>query len=117
MRMPALAFTSVRQKLFAGALLSSLVALLVAGAALFAYDLHGYRASSSASLATEAALLGNASAAAVQFDDPLVAAGNLAFLRARPTVRVAAIYLPSGAIFASYARNGIPRSEIPAVPG
>ena len=117
MRMPAVAFTSVRQKLFAGALLSTLVALLVACAALFAYDLHGYRASSSASLAIEAELLGNASAAAVQFDDRLVAAANLAFLRARPTVRVAAIYLPGGAIFASYARHSVPRSEIPAVPG
>ena len=111
------AFTSVRQKLFAGAILASLVALLVSGVTLFAYDLHGYRKSSLASLAIEAELVGHASSAALQFEDPVVAATNLGFFKARPTVRAAALYDPRGALFATYARPDVLQSELPASPG
>jgi signal transduction histidine kinase/CheY-like chemotaxis protein/HPt (histidine-containing phosphotransfer) domain-containing protein len=112
-----MAFTSVRQKLFAGVLFTSLVALLISGASLFVYDLRSYRESSSAALAVEAELLGHATSAALQFDDRAVANQNLGFLKARPTIRAAAIYNPRGAVFASYSRPGIPFSEIPQLPG
>ena len=108
---------SVRGKLFAGALLTSLVALLVAGVSLFAYDLHTYRQAGATSLAIEAQVIGNASAAALQFDDRMSASQNLAVLRARPTIRVAAVYGPSGGVFASYVRGNVPKDEIPALPG
>jgi len=104
---------SVRRKLFAGVLLTSLVALLVSGGVLFAYDLHSYRDWSGKSLMIEAELLGNASGAALQFDDPAVATQNLAFLGARATVRAAAIYRPTGTLFATYTRKDVPVSEIP----
>jgi signal transduction histidine kinase/CheY-like chemotaxis protein/HPt (histidine-containing phosphotransfer) domain-containing protein len=108
-----LAFTSVRQKLFAGVLLTSLVALLVSGLSLFLYDLHSYRQSSATDLSTEAELLGYLTAAALQFDDRGVATQSLTFLKARPNVRVAAIYEPAGGVFASYVRAGVPASELP----
>jgi signal transduction histidine kinase/HPt (histidine-containing phosphotransfer) domain-containing protein/ActR/RegA family two-component response regulator len=112
-----LAFSSVRQKLFAGVLLTSLVALLISAGSLFLYDLHSYRQSSSTALGVEAELLGHASSAALQFDDRAVATQNLGFLRARPTIRAAAVYDWQGAPFATYSRNGVPMSEIPALAG
>jgi signal transduction histidine kinase/CheY-like chemotaxis protein/HPt (histidine-containing phosphotransfer) domain-containing protein len=108
---------SVRQKIFLSAVLTSLVALLVSGASLFAYDLHAYRQASAASLAVEAELLGSASSAALQFDDSDVATANLAFLKARPTGRAAALYTPRGELFATYVRKDVPRQEIPPAPG
>ena len=117
MKSPFPRFSSVRQKLFAGVLLTSLVALLISGASLFLYDLHNYRESSSTDLSVEAALLGHVTTAALQFDDRAVAAQNLAFLKARPTVRAGAIYNPRGAIFASYVRPGVPGTELPSLPG
>jgi signal transduction histidine kinase/CheY-like chemotaxis protein/HPt (histidine-containing phosphotransfer) domain-containing protein len=110
-------FNSVRQKLFAGVLLTSVVALLLTGASLFVYDLHQYRKHSSRDLATEAELLGYATAAALQFDDRAVASQTLAFLRARPAIRSAAVYTPSGEFFATYTRPGIQGTELPALPG
>ena len=117
MKSPFPRFHSVRQKLFAGVLFTSLVALLVSGASLFIYDLRGYRESSSNSLAVQAQLLGYGSTAALQFDDRSVAAQNLAFLKARPTIRTAAIYNTRGAVFAAYARPDVLKTEIPALPG
>jgi signal transduction histidine kinase/CheY-like chemotaxis protein/HPt (histidine-containing phosphotransfer) domain-containing protein len=111
-----IAFKSVRQKLFAGVLLTSLVALLISGASLFVYDLYSYRQSSATNLTVEAELLGHATSAALQFDDRRVAAQNLAFMIARPTIRAAAVYTPGGELFASYVRRGVAASEIPGRP-
>jgi signal transduction histidine kinase/CheY-like chemotaxis protein/HPt (histidine-containing phosphotransfer) domain-containing protein len=113
MNRPSLSFRSVRQKLLAGVLLTSIVALLVSGAALFLYDLHTHRVSSATDLSVQAELLGYATTAALQFDDPAAATQSLAFLRARPTLRRAALYKPSGAIFASYSREGLVASDFP----
>ena len=98
---------SVRHKLFAGVLLTSIVALLVSGGSLFIYDTHTYRDGVAADLAMQAELLGYSTTAALQFEDREVARQNLAFLRARPTIRVAAIYEADGSLFASYARPGV----------
>jgi signal transduction histidine kinase/CheY-like chemotaxis protein/HPt (histidine-containing phosphotransfer) domain-containing protein len=111
-----IAFKSVRQKLFAGVLLTSLVALLVSGVSLFLYDLYTYRETTSNGLALDARLLGYVTSAALQFDDRAVAEQNLAFLKSRPTIRSAAIYGPRGELFATYLRRGVPASEIPARP-
>src|SRR6185437_1747410 len=42
---------------------------------------------------------------------------NVAFLKARPKIRAAAVYTAGGSLFASYAREGVQRSEIPSAPG
>lgn len=116
MKRSRISFRSVRQKLLAGVLLTSIVALLVSGAALFLYDLHSHRVSSATDLAVQAELLGHATTAALQFDDPAEATRSLGFLRARPTLRRAAVYRPSGAIFATYSRQGLVESGFPALP-
>ena len=110
---------SVRRKLFAGALLTSLVAVLLTGASLFVYDLHGYRTTTSTDLAIQAELLGHATAAALEFDDRAVANQNLSFLAVRPTVRRAAVYQPGGELFATYSRADLrglkPPAQMPAL--
>jgi signal transduction histidine kinase/CheY-like chemotaxis protein/HPt (histidine-containing phosphotransfer) domain-containing protein len=115
--MRAFSFRSVQQKLVAGILLTSGVALLVALAGMFLYDQHTLRERSSSDLATQAELIGNATVAALQFDDPVVANQNLSFLRARPSVRVAALYSPRGAVFALYTRAGVQGAIVPELPG
>ena len=116
MKAPFPRFRSVRQKLFAGVLLTSVAALLVTGVTLFFYDLRSYRETSTAELAVQAELIGHASTAALQFDDAKFAADNLARLRGRPSIRAAAIYNSRGAVFASYVRPGARPEDIPVLP-
>ena len=107
---------SVRSKLFTAVLMTTLAALLICGGSLFLYDLHTYRESSATALAVEATRLGHGTTAALQFDDATAAAQTLALLQARPTIRMAAIYNPRGALFASYARKGV-SAAVPPLPG
>ena len=111
------AFRSVRQKLFSGAVLTSLVALVVTGASLFVYDLHTYRQNAATDLALQADLLGNVSTAALQFDDQSAAAKNLAFLHSRDNIRAAVLFTPRGAVFATYLRPDVEKEALPRLPG
>ena len=110
---PFIPSRSLRGKLFAGVLLSSIVALLLTCGALFAYDLHTYRQSSAADLEVQAELIASATAAALQFDDARAATQNLRFLRARPSIRGAAVYTARGKPFATYLRDGVDPAELP----
>jgi len=112
--MNLLAQRSVQQKLLALVLLATLVALLVAVAAMVAYDLRLYQRNWIADMTTQAELLGRTSAPALAFDDARVAKENLEFLRYRPKVRAAAIYNANGKLFASFANEG--GGEFPALP-
>ncbi|HWH49047.1 MAG TPA: ATP-binding protein [Burkholderiales bacterium] len=107
---------SVRNKLFAGVLVTSLAALLVTGVAMLIYDLRSYHTTQVNDLTTQAELIGRASAAALQFDDRKFAADNLSLLKVRPKVRAAAIYNAKGGLFASYLRAGAASAELPALP-
>jgi signal transduction histidine kinase len=104
---------SLRSRLTGAILLTTLAALLIALAALVAYDLRAYDRSWKADVHTQAELLGRMSAPALAFDDPSAAQGNLELLRLRPRVQAAAIYTARGTLFASYLRS--PREA--AVPG
>src|SRR5258706_5843288 len=116
-RPPFLRIRSVRQKLFAGVLLTSFAALLVTGIALFIYDVRTYRESIARDLEVQAELIGRATSAALQFDDVKFAADNLALLSARPSIRAAALYNARGAIFAMYLPAGAERKDLPPLPG
>jgi PAS domain S-box-containing protein len=109
-------FHSVRNKLFAGVLLTSLAALLVTGVSMVIYDLHSYRLAWASDLSTQAELIGRASVPALQFDDPKLAQNNLALLRVRPMIDAAALYSARGAIFARYVRDGSEPEEFPLLP-
>ncbi|HTA66088.1 MAG TPA: ATP-binding protein [Xanthomonadaceae bacterium] len=97
---------SLRLKLLGVILLTTLVALVVAVAAIVVYDLRDYQRNWTSDINTQAELLARISASAIAFDDPQVARENLDLLRLRPHVQAAAIYTAKGAAFATYARPG-----------
>ncbi|MGH8855850.1 MAG: CHASE sensor domain-containing protein, partial [Telluria sp.] len=101
---------SIRTKLVAAVMLTSLAALLVSIGLVIAYDLRNYHRSLMNDLATQAELVGHMTSAALTFDDPRLANENLALLRTRPVVRAAAIYDANGELFASYQAQGESRA-------
>jgi signal transduction histidine kinase/ActR/RegA family two-component response regulator len=105
---------SVRGKLMRVVLITTALALWVAGAAMLTYDLNVYRSSWASDLHTEAAILALSTGPALAFDDHDSAARDLAALRARPQVQVAALYTADGRLYASYARSG--QASVPEHP-
>jgi signal transduction histidine kinase len=103
---------SISRKILAVKLASTLVALLLAIAAMVVYDLRLYYQGWINDLTTQAELLGQMTAPALSFDDAKVARENLALLRYRPRILAAAIYDARGRLFATYpqeATGGFPR--------
>ena len=97
---------SIRARLVAVVLLTTLAALGVALAAMVAFDLNASRRLWIDDMSTQADLLGQSSASALAFDDARVATENLALLHYRPQVRAAAVYDAHGRLFATYAAKG-----------
>ena len=107
---------SIRKKLVAIVMSTTLAALLVSVGIVVAYDLRSYQAALLNDLSTQAVLVGHMTSAALAFDDPRLAKDNLALLSSRPSVRAAAIYDDTGALFASYQAAG-ERIAFPVHPG
>ncbi|MFM9434050.1 signal transduction histidine kinase/CheY-like chemotaxis protein [Janthinobacterium sp. CG_23.3] len=97
---------SIRLKLLAVVLSTTLVALLVSIGSIIAYDLRAYHRTVLADMASQSELLGRMTSAALTFDDRRLARENLALLRIRPGVQAGAIYNAGGALFASYLAPG-----------
>src|SRR6266702_4683257 len=93
---------SIRYKLNWVVLATTFVALSLAGLAMVIFDLRSYQQTWESDLLTQADLLGLATAPALSFNDPKTARENLALLKARPNITGAAIYDPSGKVFATY---------------
>jgi signal transduction histidine kinase len=91
-------------------------ALLAASIALLLLDYRSYHARLVSDTETQADILGKASAAALEFDDPRAATENLALLAAKPGISAGALYTTKGALFATYRRAGAPASAFPALP-
>jgi PAS domain S-box-containing protein len=96
---------SVRGKLMRVVLVTTAIAVAVAGIAMLTHDLTAYRQSWAVDLSNEAAILALSTAPALAFDDHVVAERNLSALRVRPRVKVAAIYSQDGNLYASYVRE------------
>jgi signal transduction histidine kinase len=92
-------------------MLVSGTALLLAGAALFAYDLYSFRVRTVRDLGIQAQIIGSNSISAVVFDDSRSAGTTLSALQAAPHVMSAEIYTPDGVAFAGYRRD--PRQATP----
>ena len=107
---------SIRKKLVAVVMLTTLAAVLTSVGLIIAYDLRAFQRALVNDLSTQAELVGHMSAAALAFDDPRLAGENLALLRTRPTVDAAAIYDERGRLFASYVAGGAP-AALPVRPG
>jgi|SRR5450631_1257251 signal transduction histidine kinase len=97
---------SVRAKLMRVVLLTTALALAVSGIAMLLHELYVYRTAWTADISTEAAIVALSTVPALTFDDHAAAERSLSALEARRRVMVAALYLPNGAIFASYVRQG-----------
>ena len=97
---------SLAGKLMLVMFVSTLVALSSAGAALLYTDMRENRAAWADDVLTEAGIVAFAAQPSLSFNDRERAARNLAALQARSSIRVAALYLPDGTLFAQYVRPG-----------
>ncbi|MEO8133005.1 MAG: ATP-binding protein [Betaproteobacteria bacterium] len=107
---------SLRTKLLAIILLTTLVAVVVALGAMVAYDLRVYHQNWVSDIETQAELIGRTVAPALSFDEARAARETLELLRSRPEIRAAAIYRANGKLFASYIAPG-QDPALPAEPG
>jgi signal transduction histidine kinase/DNA-binding response OmpR family regulator/HPt (histidine-containing phosphotransfer) domain-containing protein len=109
---------SVRHKLLLLVLVTNICALALAGASLLYRDLAENRATTVRELTSIAAILGQGSALAIEFDDAKVANENLALLRANPNILTAALYNARGQMFAIYRRDAAsPAAPAAMAPG
>lgn len=102
----------VRARLMRVVLLTTGLAIGVAGLAMLTHDLLVYRASWASDLSTEAAILARSIAPALDFDDRELAQRDVSALQARPEVLAAALYSASGRLEAAYERGS---SRVPAI--
>jgi signal transduction histidine kinase/DNA-binding response OmpR family regulator len=96
---------TIARKLTWTNMLVSGAALLLACSAFFAYDSYTFRASIVRNLSLEAEIIGSNTVSALLFDDSQSADKTLSALAISPSIMSAAIYRPSGQLFASYARR------------
>ena len=104
---------SLRFRVMALVLATTVSALLLSAAGLVVYDLRAYERLWTDDLTTTAEVLARSSAPALAFNDRRTAAGDLSVLKARNRVVAAAIYTRDGELFATYVRAG---AQAPAFP-
>jgi signal transduction histidine kinase len=93
---------SVSRKLMLVVLATTFLALLAYGAIMLIYDLRSYHDAWVKDLTTQASIIAEVSAPALEFNDPRTAQENLNLLSTRPAILLAAIYTASGEVFADY---------------
>ena len=107
---------SIRARLTVAMMATTTIALLVTAVILVIYDYGTYKTAWVNDLATQAEILGRASAPALEFDDPESAHQYLELLDVRPRILAAAIYTNRGRPFATYVRKGVMNVAFPAMP-
>lgn len=107
---------SISNKLMLVVMATTFVALLAYGMVMLAYDLRVYHDSLIKDLATQANIIAEISAPAVEFNDPVTAKENLELLRTRPMITRAGLYTADGTRFAEYSSNLEQASSWPTVP-
>ncbi len=95
----------IERKLVAISLLSSGVALLLAGLSFVAYELADYRQTTLHRLESVAGVIAANSSAALSFNDPRSAEKTLSALRSEKRIVTSCIYAAHGALFAAYYRD------------
>ncbi|MCW5656470.1 MAG: response regulator [Burkholderiaceae bacterium] len=116
MKLPAFLRRSLRHRVTAFAIATTLVALLVSGAALVYYDASDYRARRLQDLHSNATIISSASVATLLFNDAKEAQAVLDTLKPVPTIGAAAVYRADGTLFAAYRDPGfdVPARAAPA---
>lgn len=107
---------SVSNKLMLVVLTTTFLALLAYGVAMLIYEMRNYRDTRVKDLTTQANIIAEVSAPALEFNDPKTAQENLELLRTRPSILRAAIYTADGIRFASYSHQKDDALDIPAFP-
>lgn len=97
--------SSIQRKLTLVNTLASGVALLLAGAALVAYDQVTLRQAMVRNLSIQARMVASNSVSALLFNDPAAADTTLSALSGAPHIRSATIYGSEGTLFATYGRE------------
>jgi signal transduction histidine kinase len=92
------------------------IGLLLAYVSFLAYNLYAYREAAISSLSGEAQIIGSNSASAIIYNDEVSARTTLAALDSSSEVVAAAIYTPSGELFAQYARGAAPPPQPREIP-
>lgn len=106
----------IRHKLTLAIMLTSCLALVLAGVFIIGYEWSSYRVRMSRDLGTLARVVGDQCAAALNFDDTKAATETLAALKGNPSILAAAIYNKDGHRFAAYTHNQS-AADLPAAPG
>jgi signal transduction histidine kinase len=96
---------SIARRLARLNMITSGMALLLAGVALSVYDFVSFRTTLLENRSVEARIVGSNTITALTFDDPSAAERTLGALRAEASVEGAALYRPDGGLFASYLRD------------
>jgi methyl-accepting chemotaxis protein len=107
---------NIRRKLMVTGVLTTSLALLMAGLAIAAYQLIQYRTDVAAELKSVGDMIAVNSSAPLIFGDRASAARTLAPLTAESRVAEAAIYQPDGKKFATYVRPGVRNTLPPSAP-
>ncbi len=106
---------SIRAKLIAIVMATSIVSLLLTGVSLASFEFIDDRNTMSKELATVADIIGANSTAALTFDDPRTAHEILAALASQPDVVAACLYDAEGRLFADY-RSADAQAACPEAP-
>jgi signal transduction histidine kinase len=93
---------SVSRKLMLVVLATTFLALSAYGSVMLIYDLRTYHDTWVKDLTTQANIIAEVSAPALEFNDPQTARENLNLLSTRRSILQAAIYTSAGAVFAGY---------------
>ncbi len=94
--------SSISNKLMLVIMATTFIALFACAGTMLIYDLRTYRNDVIKDITTQANIIAEISAPALEFDDPVSATENLQALRTRPSILHAAIFTLSGDMFAHY---------------
>ena len=104
----------IRARLMMVTVLASVIALLLAGAIIVAYENLNYRDQKAREISVQAEILANSVTASLEFNDRKAAQEYLNALAANPEIAAAGVYGANGALFASYVRFGADSLPPPA---
>src|SRR5947199_6942854 len=107
---------SIKSKVMAVIMLTSVSVLLLTGAAFTLFDLFSYKQTLVRTLSTQASIIANDSTYALLFQDEETAQQNLSAVRAEPHIVAAALYDEQGNLFVRYPASA-PTNAFPSAPG
>jgi two-component system cell cycle sensor histidine kinase/response regulator CckA len=96
---------SIRRKQMFIIMLTTSISLLLACAIFAFYEITTFKATMVLDLATLAKIIGNNTAASLDFDDPKSAEQTLSALKAQPSIMGACVFSKDGKVFAHYDRQ------------